>query len=248
LSKITTNDEVWRRRHAAEGYGEFYNKLYESGYYSALWREVEKPILERILRPMGGRDRTCLDFACGTGRITNVAAEFFGRVVGTEISDAMLATARTTNNVCLRKIDLTVESFGQTFDVVTAFRFFLNAEVGLRRAALKAIHAHLNTDGRLVCNIHLNTTSPAGLARRIVNWIPGAEPRKTVSINSFSPYLLEAGFEIVEVIHYGFLPEPRWDLLSKASEALVKPAERAALGLRMPVSLAQHFIVVARKQ
>jgi SAM-dependent methyltransferase len=248
LAKVTTHDEVWRHRHAAEGYGEFYNKLFEKGYYSALWSEVEKPIVESVLRPMGGRDRTCLDFACGTGRITNVAAEFFGKVVGTEISDTMLATARTPNNVCLRKIDLTVEPLGESFDVVTAFRFFLNADGSLRLEALKAIHAHLNTHGRLVCNIHLNAASPAGFARRIVNWIPNVDHRNTLSLHSFNTLLNEADFVATQVICYGFLPGLPFNLLANLSYKLVKPVEELALALRVPASLAQHFIVVARKK
>jgi hypothetical protein len=57
------NEDDYRLSHTGEGYGEFYNKIYERGYYSALWLEVEKPTIESVLWPMGGRDRTCLDFA-----------------------------------------------------------------------------------------------------------------------------------------------------------------------------------------
>ncbi len=51
------------------------------GYCAALWRNVEQPLLENILRPLGGPEQTSLDFACGTGRIAKVAASFFGSVV-----------------------------------------------------------------------------------------------------------------------------------------------------------------------
>jgi SAM-dependent methyltransferase len=241
------NKDDYRLSHTDEGHGEFYKKIYERGYYAALWREIEQPIIESVLRPMGGRDRTCLDFACGTGRITNVDAQFFGKVVGVDVSETMLAAARVPGNVCLRKIDLTVQSLEETFDVITAFRFFLHAKDRLRRETLKALHAHLNADGRLVCNIHMNATSPAGLASRIVNTIPGAQYRDTLSINCFRGLLMEEAFTVERVIPLGYLPRPG-RLLPRLAEALVKPVERVALALRLPAAFAQDFVVIAKKQ
>jgi SAM-dependent methyltransferase len=241
------NKDDYRFSHIGEGYGEFYERIYERGYYSALWREVEKPILENVLRPMGGRGRACLDFACGTGRITNVAAEFFGKVAGVDVSETMLAAARVPGNVRLRKIDLTAESLGETFDVITAFRFFLHAKDRLRREALEAFRAHLNTDGRLVCNIHMNATSPMGLASRIANRIPGTQHRDTLSIKCFYHLLTEDGFTVEQLIPLGYLPRPG-RLFPRLAEALVRPVERVALALRLPAAFAQDFIVVARKR
>ncbi len=162
----------YRRSHAATDAGIVYGRTYETGYYAALWAKIEKPLVERSLRALGGRHKKCLDFACGTGRITNVAAEYFAEVVGVDVSAPMLACASVPDNVRLRQIDITRESLGETFDVVTAFRFFLNAEPRLREEALQAIREHLNKDGRLVCNIQMNAISPIGIAARIANRLP----------------------------------------------------------------------------
>jgi hypothetical protein len=40
-----------------------YDRTFEVGYYAALWRNVEQPLVESILRPLGGPERTSLDFA-----------------------------------------------------------------------------------------------------------------------------------------------------------------------------------------
>jgi hypothetical protein len=55
------------------------------------------------------------------------------------------------------------------FDLITAFRFFLNADVSLRHEALDALHRLLSEHGVLVLNVHGNTYSmrfPAAAFRR----------------------------------------------------------------------------------
>ena len=72
---------------------------------------------------------------------------FFGTVVGIDVSEAMLMCASVSENVTLYCIDITKVSLAETFDVVTAFRFFLNAEDSLRREALRAIYRRLREGG-----------------------------------------------------------------------------------------------------
>jgi hypothetical protein len=55
----------------------------------------------------------------------------------------MLASAPAADNVRLHQIDMTRQSLGDTFDVATAFRFFLNAEQALRLEAPEAIRSAL---------------------------------------------------------------------------------------------------------
>jgi len=126
----------YRSSHATTGAVTDYIRTYEAGYYGALWRRIERPLVEATLRELGGPQRRCLDFACGTGRITAVAADHFAEVVEVDVSALMLASGHHANNVRLQQIDITQQSLGDTFDVVTAFRFFLNAEQRLRREAL----------------------------------------------------------------------------------------------------------------
>ncbi len=118
----------YRSSHQTAGYGNHYAETFRSGYYAALWSRIERPLVESILKSLSGPDRSCLDFACGTGRLTNVVSPLFGEVFGVDVSQSMLACARVPGNVKLVKADLTVAPLPRTFDVVTAFRFFLNAE------------------------------------------------------------------------------------------------------------------------
>lgn len=236
----------YRISHADTNAGENYNRTYDSGYYAALWTKIEKPLLETILRTVGGPNKKCLDFACGTGRITNVAADCFAEVVGVDVSETMLACARVPDNVRLRRIDITQKSLGETFDTITAFRFFLNAEERLRVEALQVMREHLNQAGSLVCNIQMNATSPSGVASRIVNQLPFSRARNTMSIDEMSRFLTSGGFTIERITAYGYLPRPG-NLVPGLCEAWLEPVERIAGALRIPARFAQQFIVVAKK-
>ena len=72
----------YRSSHATADAAIEYERTYEAGYYAALWSKLEKPLVEATLRALGGPQKKCLDFACGTGRITNIAAEHFSEAVG----------------------------------------------------------------------------------------------------------------------------------------------------------------------
>jgi SAM-dependent methyltransferase len=223
-----------------------YINTFEVGYCAALWRKVEQPLLESILRRLGGPDRTSLDFACGTGRITKVSASFFGSVVGVDVSEAMLLAASVPDNVTLLCTDITNTSGQQTFDVATAFRFFLNAENALRRDALRAIYRHLRKGGVLVCNIQLNATSPIGLVSRILNRAYPRKPRNTLTLDQFSRVLSDEGFEVMESTYYGYLPRPG-RFLPRLCEVLVEPFEKVCRSLKIPGVLAESFLIVSRK-
>ncbi len=237
----------YRVSHQAVDAGIHYDKTFDAGYCAALWQKIEKPLLESILHPLGGRERTSLDFACGTGRITRVTAMFFGTVVGIDVSEAMLMCAPVPENVTLYCIDITKVSLAETFDVVTAFRFFLNAEDSLRREALRAIYRRLREGGVLVCNIHLNATSPMGLASHVLNWVYPKIPRNTLTLDQFSSVLKEQGFEIVDTKSYGYLPRPS-PFFPRLCELLVEPFETACKALKVPGWLAENFIIVSQKR
>ncbi|MBZ9847950.1 class I SAM-dependent methyltransferase [Mesorhizobium sp. CA14] len=236
----------YRLSHVAQGCGAKYIQTFQSGYYAALWEKVERPLVEEIFRSLGGPDRSCLDFACGTGRITSVAARFFGTVVGVDVSEPMLACAAPRDNVRLLLMDITKEPLRDSFDVVSAFRFFLNAEDSLRRQALLAIHEHLVEGGRIVCNIHANASSPAGVASRYLNSVLRRTKYNTISLDQMKELLVDAGFLVEKVIPYGFLPRPG-RFAPGLCEALVAPAETVSRALRIPSRFAENFVVVATK-
>ncbi|MFH1921976.1 MAG: class I SAM-dependent methyltransferase [Planctomycetota bacterium] len=99
-----------------------------------------------------------LDFAAGTGRIISFMEEKVDAATGIEISQSMLDVARTkVKKVRLICADITVPGtpVEGKYDLITAFRFMLNAEPSLRVAALKALAARLKgKNSCLVFNNH----------------------------------------------------------------------------------------------
>ncbi|NUQ70110.1 MAG: methyltransferase domain-containing protein [Chthonomonadales bacterium] len=148
----------YRLSHQAPGKGRVYDALFRANpHRSMIWR-LEQRALRRIASDLKRRGAVRhLDFACGTGRILACLEDIVDRSTGIDISQEMLATARgQVRTAELIHGDLTAENLldGKQFDLITAFRFFPNAEPELRSAAMAAVVRHLAPDGRLVFNNH----------------------------------------------------------------------------------------------
>src|SRR5436309_11658766 len=103
----------YRASHAAPGYAATYAKTYETGFYRCQWETIERPLIERLLRARAEAGaESVLDFACGTGRVTEVAVPLFRTVSGVAAATEMLAAAHagcpTARSV---QTELTLESF-----------------------------------------------------------------------------------------------------------------------------------------
>ena len=211
---VSLSGESYRTSHSASDYGVVYSRTYQSGYYAALWSQIERPLLEEILKPVAGGNRNCLDFACGTGRITNVVARLFGDVVGVDVASSMLAAATRSAHIRFIQADITKTALGEQFDVVTAFRFFLNAEESLRR--------ELNGEGVRVMTVYpsgtdtpmmaTNQAGPeigfslepaeavaeaiiAGIEHDAINVVRGGPERQAlIDLNSKDPMAIDAHF------------------------------------------------------
>ena len=249
MTNETRGFEEYRKSHASPNYGHVYEKTYLDGYYHHQWELIERPLVRSILSDLQESGKVdCLDFACGTGRITQLTEDIFPTVVGVDISATMLEQARSKcNKARFIERDITSSPLDQKFDAVTAFRFFLNAEPELRKSALKAISAVMRDDGRLVLNIHVNSSSVLGLAYRIRNALKRETVAKTCSLKEITNYLDQAGFEVEDTFWYSFLPRVGWRF-PRLSGRLMLPVER--FFNRLPSSLrglAQSFVIVARK-
>src|SRR5262245_50706863 len=110
-----------------------------SSYSNLLW-ELEKPVLTAVVREFrkthGRIDY--LDFATGTGRVAAFLEHSVDVSTAIEISEAMVDRARLRLRrielVCRDITDPTVAPDG-CYDLITCFRFFLNAEPALRLEA-----------------------------------------------------------------------------------------------------------------
>lgn len=239
--------EQYRTSHASPDYGHVYEKTYASGYYRNQWDLIERPILQTILSDLRSQGKTtCLDFACGTGRITRVLTDAFPSVEGVDVSATMLARARSNCRAAtFIEQDITAEPLDRKYDVVTAFRFFLNAEPALRREALKSIHACLADSGCLILNIHVNSRSLLGIAYRIRNFVMRRTIAKTCSFAEIEGLLEEAGFAVCRTVWYSYLPRIGWRF-PKLTRRLMLPIERFAKRMPfVPREMAQSFIIVA---
>ena len=235
----------YRQSHSAPGYSQRYNANYAIGYYAAIFREIELPILKQLFSELCDGRGSLLDFACGTGRITQIAKPYFQRVVGVDVSEEMLCSAKASDGPIFICEDITKKPLNERFSVITAFRFFLNAEDSLRTDALTAIRNHLTPDGRLICNIHMNSRSIMGIFYSMTRWIPGLAHHQTLSYKKFSRMLEANGLKVEQVIWYGVLPRPG-RFFARILDRWVGPTERIFAALGLQGQFAHSFMIVAQ--
>ena len=187
---------------------------YSPNSYSSLMWELEREFLtqeiESLRRP-GGKLHA-LDFAAGTGRITEFLENHVDRVVGLEISEAMAARARLrAKNAVVLCGDITSSPniITEKFDIITAFRFFLNAEPALRLSAMVALAARLKSqESVLIFNNHGNLRSLKYIGRLLrkrrasLSWqLRG----NLLSESEVHALVAEAGLEIIRCRGIGLL-------------------------------------------
>jgi SAM-dependent methyltransferase len=146
---------------------------YAPDSYSTLLWGIERKQLDDVLARRARPGFAYLDFACGTGRVLAHVTPRAGTSVGIDVSEAMASRARKRvrgARVFTRDItsDASVEGH---YDVITAYRFLLNAEPALRRAALDALKSRLrDSSSILIMNNHGNLASHKALMA-LPNWI-----------------------------------------------------------------------------
>lgn len=207
---------------------------------------VEQQLLADVLRvavPPGAR--SAADFACGTGRILEFLGRHFSSPVGIDISPDMLALARAR---CPRAVlilgDVTTTSdlAPGPFDLITAFRFFLNAEPSLRSQVLAWMGRSLRPGGAVVANFHLNPQSLRGIYLRL-RTAPAIRP-SMMSVNDACRLFEAHAFTVRQILGYSLVPYRR------DGRRLLAPAARHAVetrlaGNRALLPMAGSFILVA---
>jgi SAM-dependent methyltransferase len=190
-----------------------YDQLFHSSrsVHSVNWN-LEQRLLDRIFAGELARPpRVAVDFACGTGRILRYLESRVDLTVGIDVSAEMLAHAKAR---CRRSLliehDVTrapLRDLPGPVDLITAFRFFLNAEPELRREALAWMRSVLTPGGALVANFHLNPRSLRGTYLR-ARW--AGERRAPMLAPAQAARLLQAGgFHVQARYGYEYLPYRR---------------------------------------
>jgi SAM-dependent methyltransferase len=210
--------------------------------------QIEQRILdltfERHLHPAPLR---AVDFACGTGRVLQYLESRVNETIGIDVSAQMLALARPRcSRSRLVQHDVTVtplRDLPHPIDLVTAFRFFLNAEPTLQRDGLAWIRSVLRPDGVLVANFHLNPASLRGRYLRM-RWA-GQQRMPMLTPRAVDDMFTDAGFDIVARYGYEYLPYRREGSRLWAP-GLRRRLEMVLLDKPRIVALGGAFIVVAR--
>jgi predicted TPR repeat methyltransferase len=214
-------------------------------YRAMVWR-LEQRALDRIVRDHLGTGRIdLLDFACGTGRIIGHLLDRVGSATGIDVSSAMMEVAqRAAPSAELIEADLTQNDVlgNRQFNLITAFRFFPNAEPPLRRAVFGVLARHLSPSGIMVFNNHKNRNS----LRRRISRLAGREVRRgTMTHEEVEELLGQSGLRVVEQIPLATLPVSEKHPLLPV--AMVEPTERVLSGLPGLTGLAQHVIYVCAR-
>jgi SAM-dependent methyltransferase len=175
--------------------GEDYDRDLAGDAFQAYVTEQEYIVLDRLVDALfpDGVPRY-LDFACGTGRVTQRLEGRCAEPYGVDISESMVEQARhkcprthfVVADVTRDRLDLA------PVDLVTSFRFFGNAQDELRRGALGAIHDLLRPGGYLVINNHRNA---GALQQRLLRLRGEGEPLD-LDYPSLARMLRESGLRV----------------------------------------------------
>ena len=228
-------------------------------YSSFIW-QLQRPILREVIeerRATVGKLRL-LDFACGTGRILSFVEDLVDTSDGIDRSQPMLerATVRCQRSRLIAGDiveDRTIAS--GPYEIITAFRFLLNAEDSVRVAVLQALRARIDEErGILIANVHGNAFSSRHLALKYRRWQATrrhasaeddsmlAEMRKAEIVR----LLRAGGFDLVRIVGFGVVPQflhrtPAKSLARWVDHALV------AKSFAMPFSIDLMFVCTPSK-
>jgi SAM-dependent methyltransferase len=220
----------YRDSHKYAGKGAEYEQYYQTqGWERFLWSREQEIILRILDKYLAGRDIHLLDFACGTGRITGLLENSVKTSTGVDVSGSMLAIAgEKLKRTEIIEADITAENVlkPRKFNLVTAFRFFLNAEPNLRLAAIGTLSELLADDGYFVFNNHHNISSP---------WM---------SMNDMKNLAEAAGLEIIEIYPVGFFHPPKIPVPYRLNRAI----DNIACRFKFLSKFSESPIVVCRRR
>ena len=145
--------------------GEEYHKKFDNLPGRKMIWEIEKKIIIKFLKKK--KIISHLDFASGSGRISKLLEKKSQKQYLIDSSTKMLNQAKKIlkNPIIINK-DFTKVKIKKKFDLITAFRFFPNAEPHLRKKAVKFISKNLKKNGFLIFNNHRNFWSLPYIIRR----------------------------------------------------------------------------------
>ncbi len=126
-----------------------------TSYATAIW-QLQRPLLENLVKDFRAAQVgpvRLLDFACGTGRVLSALAPLVDSADGVDISENMVAVARgkcPKARLLVGDMLARPELLQPTYDLITCFRFVLNAEPRPAPARAAAAAAGAARAGRII--------------------------------------------------------------------------------------------------
>jgi len=235
----------YRQSHLDPDKGSGYDRRYrEIPWRRYLWSREQTALGHVLAEYFDDRPIRYLDFACGTGRIMQFLQSRVSSCTGVDLSDTMLQLCRAKLPAAeIIAADLTENDIlaDRRFDLITAFRFFTNAQPDLRRQALAILVRHLADDGLLVINNHRNASSLLLRMSRALS-----KDLHCMSEREVGELTAETGLAIIDAFPIGLWPGhdsvpmilPAW-----LHRFLDQSAHRCGLGR----SLCQDILYVCQK-
>jgi SAM-dependent methyltransferase len=218
---------------------------YAPGTYDSFIWGLERHLLVRLAQKLAATRPALkyLDFACGTGRVLQALAPYAARAHGVDVSPVMVQCAAekvSTASIRLGDLLASPDIADRDYDLITAFRFFLNAEPELRLAYLTDLCSRLkDAESRLLFNIHANTLGLDGLAARIAR-------TNVMSPLEVRGLIRKAGLEVVAWHGLGTMPACRSGLYGLSSA--MRSFDRWAAGRRFLRTVSRDLLFVCRRR
>ncbi len=148
------------------------------GAYDAKTRLDLEAALELLRRHGLGPDTTLVDLGCGTGLLAVAAAPEAGRVVGVDLSPAMLEIARSRGDAIewVEAGFLTYEHVGDPPQLVHSRNALHHLPDFWKGVALARVHDLLGSGGVLVLCDLVFDFAPAESDSRVEEWLAAAAP------------------------------------------------------------------------
>ena len=242
-------------RSSHQGKGEDYQSRFSGSSHRALMWRIEQRILRDLLHKHFSRPHQVrlLDFACGTGRILRLLEHDVGSATGVDVARSMLDVAgQGVDKARLLCADITSDDVldDERFDLITAFRFFPNAEPALRDEAMAKLVTLMAPGGVLVFNNHLRHDSArhrALLAKDRRGRLKNRRRLHGMTDRQVADLATRHGLDIVESRHLGVLPVTKEHKPLRFS-ALALGLERLAARARLLAPMAGLKIHLLRQR
>jgi SAM-dependent methyltransferase len=219
------------------------------GRGAPLWSAERACLLRLILRHFPDHQSAeALDFACGTGRISEFLMPLVRSLTCVDVSQAMLDRAKGRvgeAEIICADIVASPQSVPGNKDIITAFRFVLLAEPELRVACIRELRNRLRSDRSImILNTHGNPWSFRALATLRDRVLRRDRRLPSLSLGDMKELAKSCGLRVVGATGLGFVPT----FLAKRLPARVLGAvERALAGLPLLWRLGSIQLVVMQR-